>query len=288
MGTFTNIVDAQTGTLIQHIPGADYSSSLNNAGVVASALGNGINVDFSALTYSPPAYTNSTLTPESFSTCINNAGNFVGQSWNTNAAYFWTDGNATPTTLLPYQNVASQFVHPTCVNDNQVIVGGSQLPNGGGTSSHAMYLASPSSAPIRLNEKGADYSFAMYVTNNGKIYGTLGYNSDSSYRAVVWNTPNSVPVEIGSLAPANGIPGMYPYGANESGVIVGSDQGSTSGQFAFGYIPGVGIFDLFAHCDSSRAGWSFANAAAINSQGWIYGAGFFNNTQHIYVAIPNS
>lgn len=287
-GTFTNIVNAQTAALIQHIPGADYSSSLNNGGVVATALGNGIGVPYSALTYTPPAYTNSTMTPQSFSTSINAAGNFVGQSWNSNAGYFWTDGNATPTTLQPYQGNATQFVSPTCINDNQEIVGDSQLPNGGGTSAHAMYLASPSSAPVRLNEKTADYSFALYITNSGKIYGSLGYNSDASLHGVVWNTPNSVPVDLGTLAPGNGTPGVFARAANESGVVVGSDTGSTSGQFACVYYPGIGMVDLFAHCDSSRTGWLFNNGTSINSQGRIYGAGFFNNVQHVFVAIPNS
>jgi len=175
---------------------------------------------------------------------------------------------------------ASFDILPRDINATGLIVGyasnSSKIP----TTNTGIYYANSSAAPAILNVTAGitDYS-ATSCNDSGVIVGL--YSTQYGPQGLLWPTSTSTPTAIGPFAP---------FGINNSGVVVGHsiDFGNPSGgTLAYVYTAKNGGKLLYDLCDSSRAGWKFTDAVAVNNQGMIFGQGTLGGNEHTFVAIPN-
>ncbi len=206
-------------------------------------------------------------------TAINASGMIVGTGYP--SGVYWTNSAATSQNLSPLLSDSAGDVYPRDLSSSGLIVGMS-------TDAHEVetpiYWTAPSATPKALPVGDVTFNGAATVCNDSGMI--AGYN-DTQYGPItyVWSSASADPTFVPGSA--------FPYGINNSGVIVGATVSASSPDAAFVYTTANGKKNLYDLVDSTRAGWDLRDAITINASGTILGQGYLNGVVHMFVAVPN-
>jgi len=207
----------------------------------------------------------------SFGNGVNNSGDVTGSSGFTAHAYLYSGGPMIDTGTLGGDQAAG-----FAINDSGQITGYSQITPGQINPYHAFLY---SGSIIDLGSLGvpgtpSDHSEGYSINSLGQVTGSTGTSSGATHPFLY--SAGSM-IDLGTLqGDGTGT------GINESGQIVGADQGG-----AFLYIGGTMYHLLDLVAPQRRAGFTSLAAYAINSSAWITGYGqLAGGVQHAFLAIP--
>ena len=208
---------------------------------------------------------------------LNNSGMVVGY-FITMVHSIWSpmvwslDDLANPTSL-PFLNGSQNNCSPTCINDlNQIVGSYSSEPI-----ASPVFWSGPTSLTASTESITLQPGTPHAINNLGQMAG------GGSGTAVYWEHDGSPETVICLSSDALGI--------NDSATVVGNSYlPEPSRQVAYAWSKAVGLVDLNSRLDaqSRAAGWFLISAQAINSKGWIIGAGMLKGKAAGFLAEPLS
>lgn len=207
---------------------------------------------------------------------MNNAGVIVGSSTILDPAFGWVEHPAkwVGGTLLELPTLGGHFGWAYAINDNDLIVGISHLPNN--TIRRATLWIN--GAAVDLGTLGGTHSHAYDINAHGEVVGVADL-LDGSPHAFLFELDSTGNVteriDLGAL----GNDHSFAFGMNDVGQVVG-----TSDARAIFWQDGV-MFDLNSTLNP-MAGWRLDQAWEINNAGQIVGTGIHLGAPRAFLLTP--
>lgn len=125
-------------------------------------------------------------------------------------------------------------------------------------------------------------TYANAISENGMIAGSADDTIFNSTPSVAWLDDGTGMVDIGYLfTNGSGVrQGMFAFGVNSFGDVVGYTYNESNRRVAFLYHDGE-LYNLEDYLPAEFAGWELWNAFGINDQGWIVGCGYPRDDTHM-------
>jgi probable HAF family extracellular repeat protein len=206
---------------------------------------------------------------------INGSGQVVGYTGNPLGAndlraVLYSNGTTTDLGTL-----GGAMSGASAVNDGGQVAGWARIT--GDVSVHAFLYSSGTMRDLGTLV-GGSYSGATDINASGQVVGNAN-TADGSLHAFLCS--NGAMTDLGTLGARN----SYAEGINDREQVVGYCENGPSGNFAFLYNNGT-MADLNTLIEPS-SGWTLTYASAINSSGWIVGAGINPAGQsHAFLLVP--
>ncbi len=166
------------------------------------------------------------------------------------------------------------------INDNNRIAGLSYIADIGDPSDseyHAFYYDISEGTMHDMGVLGTGLkSMANEINELNQIVGYSDTTVDGDIHAFFYE--NNVMIDLGTLD--GGV--SYGSGINDSGVVVGSSDGS-----AFIWEMSTGMIDL-NDLLPANSGWELTGAGSINNSGQIFGAGWYEGELHRFLLTPTT
>ena len=255
-----------------------YATGINNSGQIVGYSNNSSGAVHSFLYSNFTGMTDIGPSGGIYAYGINDAGQIVGESFLNGNVHAFLSTNGTMTDLGALSGASSLAVG---VNKSGQVTGYSDTFTNGVQAQHAFLYSGGHMTDIGTLGGGA--SSASGINNAGQVVG-WAQTSSNVFDAFLYS--NGSMHDLGNLGGSSAGIASQAFGINNSGQVVGLSY-TTNDEHSFLYANGK-MYDLnnLVATGGMSDFSTLTSANAINSQGWIAGFGFVNDTHipHAYLA----